>query len=197
MGAYRYCTGATGGVPGVHREGPPLSEGHMGRKGQGTSPWRARRAPHLGPMRLGLGGNPKGEGLHLTWGASHLPLGRRPPSRSHLEGAGPLPPSPINRGVRGGLQHDIQGAAPPLPNTSPPPCALGEALPENCHSTTTTPSCCCWSLLPQPLPPPCWIKAWETSPLRTCVEHGGAVRSALGSSVIWITTSTTPSTPFS
>src|SRR4051812_49830202 len=43
---------------------------------------------------------------------------------------------------------------------------------------------------------PCWIKAWETSLGCTCVERGGAVRSALGSSVIWITTSTTPSTPF-
>src|SRR3954466_9651042 len=27
---------------------------------------------------------------------------------------------------------------------------------------------------------PCWIKAWETSPGCTCVERGGAVRSALG-----------------
>ena len=44
---------------------------------------------------------------------------------------------------------------------------------------------------------PCWIKAWETSPSCTCVERGGAVRSALGSPVIWITTSTTPSTLFS
>ena len=44
---------------------------------------------------------------------------------------------------------------------------------------------------------PCWIKAWETSPGCTCVEHGGAVRSALGSLVIWIMTSTTPSTLFS
>ena len=26
---------------------------------------------------------------------------------------------------------------------------------------------------------PCWIKAWETSPGCTCVERGGAVRSAL------------------
>src|SRR3954470_4138699 len=36
----------------------------------------------------------------------------------------------------------------------------------------------------------------DVFPNRTCVERGGAVRSALGSSVIWITTSTTPSTPF-
>ena len=31
---------------------------------------------------------------------------------------------------------------------------------------------------------PCWIKAWETSSSYTCVERGGAVHSALGSSVI-------------
>ena len=36
----------------------------------------------------------------------------------------------------------------------------------------------------------------DVYPNRTCVEHGGAFRSALGSSVIWVTTSTTPSTPF-
>ena len=45
FGAYRYCTGATGGVPGVHREGPPLSEGLMGCVGKGTSPRRAGCIP--------------------------------------------------------------------------------------------------------------------------------------------------------
>ena len=90
----------------------------------------------------------------------------------------PSHPSTIYR-EKGGLHHHIQGAAPPLPNTSPPPRVLGVALPENCHSTTTTPSCCCWSLLPQPLPPPCWIKKEETSLDCMCVKHGGAVRSVL------------------
>ena len=111
----------------------------------------------------------------MLGGQAPSPLGRRPPSRSHLEGPASLPPSPISRGARGGLQHHIQGAAPPLPNTSPPPRELGEALPENYHSITTTPSCCCWSHLPQPLPPPCWIKAWENSPGCTCFERGGAI----------------------
>ena len=36
-------------------------------------------------------------------------------------GAGPFSLLPINRGVRGGLQYTTQGAAPPLPNTSPSP----------------------------------------------------------------------------
>ena len=56
---------------------------------------------------------------------------------------------------------------------------LGEALSEYCCTNYTTPSCCRWSNLPQPLLPPCWIKKEETSLLRTCVERGGAVRSAL------------------
>ena len=50
----------------------------MGHKGQGASPWRAGRAPHLGPMRLGLGGNPKG-GAPLAWGASLPFLAAAPP----------------------------------------------------------------------------------------------------------------------
>ena len=83
-----------------------------------------------------------------------------------------------------------------LSNTSSSSIALGEALTEYCSSIITTPSCCCWISLPQPLPPPCWIKAWQTSPNRMCVEHGGAVRSALGSPVIWITSSTPSSSPF-
>ena len=56
--------------------------------------------------------------------------------------------------MRGGLQHTSQGAAPPLPNTSPPPYVLGEALSEYCCTNYTAPSCCRWSDLPQPLLPP-------------------------------------------
>ena len=73
---------------------------------------------------------------------------------------------------------------------------LGEALPEYCSSITTTPSCCCWSHLPQSLLPPCWIKKEETWLFRTCVERGGAVRSVLGSPVIRITSCSTTSSPF-
>ena len=73
----------------------------MGRMGQGTSPWRLG-APPLGPMCLGFGGNPKGGAPPLLGGQAPS-LAAAPPSRSHLEGAGPLSPSPINRGVRGGL----------------------------------------------------------------------------------------------
>ena len=76
----------------------------MGCVGIAASPWWAGRPP-LGPMHLGLGGETL-RGAHplCLGGKSPLP-GRRPPSRSHLEGPAPLAPSPINRGVRGGLQH--------------------------------------------------------------------------------------------
>ena len=35
---YRYCTGTTERVPGVHREGPPAPEGPMGCMWKGTNP---------------------------------------------------------------------------------------------------------------------------------------------------------------
>jgi hypothetical protein len=82
-------------------------------------------------MHLGLGGNPKG-GAPLGLGGKPPPLGRRPPSRSHLEGPAPFPLRPINRGEEGGQQHLIQGAALPLSNTPSSSLELGEALPENC-----------------------------------------------------------------
>ena len=97
---------------------------------EGNQPLVGWAPTPLGPMRLGFGETLKGA-PPFAWGASPLP-GRRPPSRSHLEGPAPFPLLPINRGVEGGLQHHIQGAAPPLPNSSPPPRELGEALPENC-----------------------------------------------------------------
>ena len=64
-------------------------------------------------------------------------------------------------------------------------------------STTTTPSCCCWTESSPTSPSPLLDQeGGDVSPNHTCVERGGAVRSALGSPVIWITSSTTPSSPF-
>ena len=154
--------------------GPP--EGFRGSTGRGHpsrgATWAAwgRSQPLEGwapppwAHAPGVGGDPRGGAPLCLGGKSPLP-GRRPPSRSHLEGPAPLAPSPINRGVRGGLH--TQAKAQPLP--SPTPLLLrhelGEALSECCFSTNTTPSCCRWSCLPQPLLPPCWIKTEETSPV--------------------------------
>src|SRR4051812_33560327 len=98
----------------------------------------------------------------------------------------------------GGQPHHCAGAAlSPLPSSSPlprclaKPCRIATLLHHH-HAIVLLLDGVFLNLSLSP----CWIKAWETSPGCTCVERGGAVRSALGSSVIWITTSTTPSTPF-
>ena len=88
MGSHHTVTGNIRGYTGIV-PGPP--EGFRGSTGRVHLPRRAlwavggrEPAPSglgaipLGPMRLGLGGNPKG-GAPLAWGASPLPLGRRPP----------------------------------------------------------------------------------------------------------------------
>ena len=161
----------------------------MAYMGQGHQPQEA----HV--PRDKEGKSPKG-GRHLlgALGRRDSSLGRRPPRRLHLLGPAPLPLGSLYIVGKEGLSIHAFGASLSLSNTSSSSIELGEALPEYCSSTTTTSSCCCWNPLPQPLPPPCCIKARETSPFRTCVEREGAVRSALGSPVIWITTSTTPST---
>ena len=107
--------------------------------------------------------------------SSHL--GQRP---NGLGGQETIPSTPIYSGEAHGSLTQSSGAALPLSQVlllSRGAWRSPAGLP--CSSITITPSCCCWSPVPQPLPPPCWIKARETSSLRTCVEHGGAVRLAL------------------
>ena len=50
-GVYRYCTGTTERVPGVHREGPPAPEGPMGCVWRGISPLVGWFAPFPWPMK--------------------------------------------------------------------------------------------------------------------------------------------------
>ena len=109
----------------------------MGSMEKGTGPSGLGRHTPLGPMRLGLGGNPKG-GAPLAWGAS-LPPWPPPPSRSIWRGPAPLSLAPINRGGGvGGQPHPWQGAALSSSNSSSSSSVvLSEALPENhelhCH----------------------------------------------------------------
>ena len=143
VGSCHTVTGKVRGHIGIV-PGPP--EGFWGPPGGATSPggphglWREGNQPlegwahpPLGPMRLGLGGNPKGAPPCL--GGKPPSPWPPPPSRSHLEGAGPLPPSPINRGVRGGLH--TQAKAQPLP--SPTPLLLRTCLAKPCRSTAASP----------------------------------------------------------
>ena len=126
------------------------------------------------PMRLGLetlgwGGAP------LALGGKAPPLAAAPPSRWGLADA-PLPGG-LYKGGEGGQQHTALGASLLPCNTSLSLSQkLGEALPTSRyihhHAVVLLD-------LHQPLLPPCWIKKEETSLHRTCVERGGAVRSAL------------------
>src|SRR3954470_15889892 len=127
--------------PGSTLRGQPSRRASWATRGREPAPGGLGAPPSLGPMRLGLGGNPSG-GAPLAWGASPPPW-PPPPSRSHLEGAGPLAPSPINSGGEG--RAATHNKAQPLPSSTPLLLrhALGEALPEYYFSTTTTPSCCC------------------------------------------------------
>ena len=77
--------------------------------------------------------------------------------------------------------------AEPLPLAQPTPSytssssvVLGEALPEN-HELHHHHVVVLSEFFPQLLLSPCWIKKEETFPGCTCVERGGAVRSALRS----------------
>ena len=161
----------------------------MAYMGQGHQPQEAH-APRVS----------KGEESH-KWkaplgalGGRETSLGRRPPRRLDLLGPAPPPLGSLYIVGKEGLSIHAFGASLSLSNTSSSSIELGEALPEYCSSITTTPSCCCWSHLPQPLLPLAGSRRRHYAD-RTCVECGGAVRSVLGSSVIRITSSTTTSSP--
>ena len=125
-------------------------------------------------------GNPRWGAHHLPWGALHPPW---PPPPWEI--ASPRAGAPL-----GGLYKGGQGEGSRTQVLAPPsPCytssSSDHSLAKPCRSSaasTTTPSCC-------------WIFINLSFPLagsrrrrrhadRTCVENGGAVRSALGSSVI-------------
>ena len=112
MGSCHADTGKFRGHIGIVPRPPERFRGSTGRghpsrsatwdaRGREPAPRGLGAPPPLGPCAQGWGGNPSG-GAPLAWGASPPPW-PPPPSRSHLEGAGPLPPSPIYRGARGGL----------------------------------------------------------------------------------------------
>src|SRR3954463_1765088 len=159
--------GVTGIVP-----GPPDGSrgstgwGHPSRRapwavvGGGDQPlvgWCAPQGPPPAPRvgTLGWGG------AHLPWGALHPPW-PPPPWEIQSPRAGAPPGAYIKGGREGGSRTPCPGASLSLSNTSSSSIELGEALPEYCSSIPTTPSCCCWSHLPQPLLSPCWIKKEET-----------------------------------
>ena len=182
---YRDHRKGPGGPPG----GAIYPGGPYGLKWEGNQPLVGCCAPPLGPPAPTVG-NPRGGGASTGLGGQGTPLGRRPPRRSHL--LGPAPPLGSLYKEGGGRAASPLHLVPPLPLATPLPLVDAWRTPA---ASTTTPSCC-------------WIFINLSFPLagsrrrrrhtdRTCVERGGAVRLVLGSPVIWITMSTTPSTPFS
>src|SRR4051812_31066171 len=131
----------------------------------------------------------------MPWGALHPPW-PPPPWEIQSPRAGAPQGGYIKGGEQGAAAPLVLGASLSLSNTSSSSVELGEALPEYCSSTITTPSCCCWSHLPQPLLCLAGSRRRRHYADRTCVERGGAVRSVLGSPVIWITSCTTTSSSF-
>ena len=172
---YRDHRKGPGGPPG----GATYPGGPRGLKVEGNQPlvgWGAPLGPP--PMRLGLGTLGGSFPLALGGKATPSPLGCRPPPLGDPISQGwRNPPRGLYKGGREGSTQ--QPWAPPSSPATPLSLSqkLGEALPEtryiHHHAVVLLD-------LHQPLLPPCWIKKEETSLHRTCVERGGAVRSALG-----------------
>ena len=155
---YRDHRKGPGGPPG----GATYPGGPHGLKWEGNQPLVGWCAP-LGPPPAPRVRNPRGGGTTLALGDKAPPWPPPPPPR-RLDLLGPAPPlaPPIYSGEMEDFKTHAFGASLSLSNTSSSSIELGEALTEYCSSITTTPSCCCWSHLPQPLLPPCWIKKKET-----------------------------------
>ena len=166
---YRDHRKGPGGPPG----GATCPGGPRGLKVEGNQPLVGWGAPH-GPPPAPRVGNPRVGAPHLAWGASHPPW---PPPPGDWISQGPAPPrAPIYSGGEGGQPLLSPWRLPPV---TPLPPRLRFAKP--CRDPRYFHHHAVVLLdLHQLLLPPCWIKKEETSLLRTCVERGGAVRSALG-----------------
>ena len=164
-----------------HRKGPGGSSGGATYPGgphglkweRGTSHWWAG-APPGPPLRLGL--ETLGVGGRPTWlGGQATPLAAAP--LDIQSPGGRHPPGPYIKRGREGSRTQVSGASLSLCNTSPSRRAWRSPA-EIAAASTTTPSCCWISInLSLPLLDQ---EGGDVFPNRTCVERGGAVRSALG-----------------
>ena len=172
---YRDHRKGPGGPPG----GATYPGGPRGLKWEGNQPlvgW----APPMGLPHAPRVGNPRG-GVSPCLGGQGNPFPPWPPPppwRSHLQGLRtPLGGLYKGGGREGSRIYSLWRLPPPLQHlslarrSSAKPC-------RRATTSTTTPSCCWISInLSSPL---AGSRKEETSLHRTCVERGGAVRSALG-----------------
>ena len=113
----------------------------------------------------------------MPWGARHPfpPLGRRPPT---LDGFWPAPPPKGAYIVGGGraATYSLGRLPPPLQHLSL--SRRSSAKPCRRPATSTTTPSCCWIFINLSFPL-AGSRRRRRLPSRTCVERGGAVRSAL------------------
>ena len=167
---YRDHRKGPGGPPG----GATYPGGPRGLKWEGNQPlvgW----APPMGLPPAPRVGNPRVGGAPLALGGKSPPLAAAPSLDGILAGAPPPRGAYIKGGGRAVAQ---QPWAPPSSPATPLPLAEARRSPAETryihhHAVVLLD-------LHQPLLSPCWIKKEETSLHHTCVERGGAVRSALG-----------------
>ena len=92
-GGHRERPGTTGGAPGVHRVGPPIPVGPLGREGKCPALWagapQGGPPPHAPRVKTLRGGGPP-----LALGEEDSSLAAAPPCRLDLQGAG-APPGPL------------------------------------------------------------------------------------------------------
>ena len=116
-GGHRERPGTTGGAPGVHRVGPPIPVGPLGRKGKcpALMGWRTTRGPPPHAPRVET---LRGRGAPLALGGKEPPLAAAPLQIGSAGGPG-APPGPYIYMWGGrGQQHPSPGASPP-PVTPP------------------------------------------------------------------------------
>ena len=133
--------GTIGGAPGVHRVGPPIPVGPLGREGKCPALWAGAPLggppPHAPRVKTLRGGGPP-----LALGGKDSPLAAAPPCRLDLQGAG-APPGPLY--ICGG-----ERAAAPQPwrlspsrHTSQLLCRAARRSPAAISTASViTPSCC-------------------------------------------------------
>ena len=200
---------ATESVPDITGSVPGPPEGSGGPPGGATSP-EGLHAPIVGrdqPLG-GLGRLPtkahaprekRGQTLRGRWALRPMPgappspptwpppqmgIGAAATPRVETLGGGAALPLPLYIVEAKGQPNTRSSSSswrspiplpPPLPRCLAKPCGIATLLHHH-HAVVLLLD----GVFPNLSLSPCWIKAWETSPGCTCVERGGAVRSALG-----------------
>ena len=193
MGSRVSAIGKVSGFTGIVPEppegsrGPPggatYPGGPHGLKWEGNQPLVGWCAPPLGPPAPRVG-NPRVGGRTTCLGGHSTPLGRRPP-RDPISRAGAPLGAYIKEG--GGRVAAPLSLGASLSPATPIPLVVERRSPAAVTPASTTTPSCCWIFINLSVPL-ARSRRRRRHTDRTCVERGGAVRSALGSPVIWITT---------